>query len=191
MEELKLKPLDCFQYNLAIPSRRKRKGRKTMNDFTFESLSQRRHSSGRAVNKKQESEILDMILDNGFLTGSRAFMTHNEDSDYDIVIPIFRKESLCKLLEGLDIIPSEYFSGFFVTPYEKTINIIPVHYLDYLPWYLTTKAFKTTWKRTGIQDPLKKYAVFQGTLALYKAVLPVMPLHEFWKMERLILRGAY
>lgn len=115
--------------------------------------------------------MLKELLEVGFLTGSRAFRTHRNDSDYDIVFSIEDSDKIDAILSETERVQSDYFSGFVVMEGNKKINLIPVHPHDYLPWYLATQAMKTTLFKSGILDPIKKYSVFQAMVALFKGTV--------------------
>lgn len=116
-------------------------------------------------------EILTKLLRIGFLTGSRAYGTSKEDSDWDIVYPIDKSDEVKSIISGYEETSSAYFSGKYITVGRKKINLIPVHPHDYLPWYLATKAMTATLKLSGIDEPINKYAVFMGIVSLYKGVV--------------------
>jgi len=115
--------------------------------------------------------ILDQLLTIGFLTGSRAFGTNRDDSDYDIVFSIEDSGRIDDIIGKLEKTPSNYFAGYYVYDNGVTINLIPVHPHEFLPWYLATKAMKATLATSGITSPIKKYAVFSGMVALYKGTV--------------------
>lgn len=114
---------------------------------------------------------LDRLLEIGFLTGSRAFGTNRDDSDYDIVFSIEDISCIDEIIGKLEKTPSNYFAGYYVNDGDAKINLIPVHPHEFLPWYLATKAMKETLKISGITSPIKKYAVFSGMVALYKGTV--------------------
>lgn len=115
--------------------------------------------------------MLEKLLRIGFLTGSRAFGTNREDSDYDIVYSIESSAIIADIIGDLEKTPSNYFSGYFIKDGDKQINLIPVHPHDYLPWYLATKAMTVTLTQSEIIDPIKKYSVFMGIVSLFKGTV--------------------
>lgn len=115
--------------------------------------------------------MLEKLLQIGFLTGSRAFGTNREDSDYDIVYSIESSAIIADIIGDVEKIPSNYFSGYFIKDGDKQINLIPVHPHDYLPWYLATKAMTVTLTQSEIIDPIKKYSVFMGIVSLFKGTV--------------------
>jgi hypothetical protein len=134
------------------------------------------------------ADILSELLKVGFLTGSRAFGTEREDSDYDIVYPIQYSDEVDEIIEGMERSPSNYFAGYCVTIDGKEINLIPVHPHEFLPWVLATKAMTATLKESGIVDPIKKYAIFQGIVCLFKGMVSELgTLNEYCKLHDKIL----
>jgi len=118
-----------------------------------------------------DSPILSRLLDVGFLTGSRAFGTERDGSDYDICYSIDDSNFINVIIEGMERHPSDYFSGFFISCDGININLIPVHPHEYLCWYLATKAMKATLVISGIDNPIGKYSVFMGIVSLYKGTV--------------------
>ena len=116
-------------------------------------------------------EILDKLLTIGFLTGSRAFGTETEHSDYDIVYSVQDSLLVSDVIKDNTKTNSEYFSGYYITIEGTRINLIPVHPHAFFPWYLATIAMTSTYKISGIIDPIKKYAIFEGMVALYKGMV--------------------
>lgn len=116
--------------------------------------------------------MINKLLKVGFLTGSRAFGTNRDDSDYDIVYSVDDSQKINDIIGGMERSPSEYFSGYFIRADDgKQINLIPVHPHEYLPWYLATKAMTSTLKQSGIADPIRKYSVFMGIVSLFKGTV--------------------
>jgi predicted nucleotidyltransferase len=115
--------------------------------------------------------MLTKLLEIGFLTGSRAFGTSREDSDYDVVYSIEDSQKVADIIGDAERSPSGYFAGYFVKDGNKQINLIPVHTHEYLPWYLATKAMAVTLKQSGIVDPIRKYSVFMGIVSLFKGTV--------------------
>jgi len=115
--------------------------------------------------------MLGKLLEVGFLTGSRAFKTFRWNSDFDIVYSIDDSYKIEEIIKGKEKHPSGYFAGYTINVDDRTINLIPVHPHEYLPWYLATKAMTVTLKQSGIVDPIKKYSVFMGIVSLYKGTV--------------------
>jgi len=116
--------------------------------------------------------IRDELLKIGFLTGSRAFGTNRNESDYDIVYSVVDSHIVARLIEGREKTPSDYFAGYYFYDTDGAqVNMIPVHPHEFLPWYLATRAMKETLKISGIDSPIKKYAVFMGIVSLYKGTV--------------------
>ena len=115
--------------------------------------------------------MLDELLKIGFLTGSRAFGTARDDSDYDVVYSIEDSARIAEVIGSNETTQSDYFAGYYIHADGKQINLIPVHPHEFLPWYLATKAMTATLKSSGINDPIRKYAIFSGIVALYKGTV--------------------
>ena len=115
--------------------------------------------------------MLAKLLEVGFLTGSRAFGTNREDSDYDVVYSIEDSQKITDIIGDAKRSPSDYFAGYFEKDGDKQINLIPVHPHEYLPWYLATKAMTATLKQSGIVDPIRKYSVFMAIVSLFKGTV--------------------
>jgi hypothetical protein len=136
--------------------------------------------------------MLKELLQIGFLTGSQAFGTAREDSDFDIVISIEDSGRVNDIIGDVEKVPSDYFSGYCISDGNKTINIIPVHPHEFLCWYLATKAMKATLKESGISDPIRKYAVFMGIVSLYKGTVEQRgTLSEYATLKRDVITDKY
>lgn len=130
-------------------------------------------------------DLKTALLQYGFLTGSRAFGGFRPDSDWDIAYLGIYRDEVNALLTGVTLVPSNYFSGSHLEIEGNSINIIPLHQVDFLPWYLATKAMKGTFSVAEIHDRTKKHAVFMGIVSLFKAVLSPMPEDGNWYRELL------
>jgi hypothetical protein len=125
-----------------------------------------------AIRQGREVMIRDELLKTGFLTGSRAFGTNRDDSDYDIVYSVVDGAIIARLIEGRETTASDYFAGYYFRDDDSAqVNLIPVHPHEFLPWYLATRAMKETLKISGIDSPIKKYSVFMGIVSLYKGTV--------------------
>lgn len=72
-----------------------------------------------------------------FITGSRRFGTDNDKSDLDIVVcNKYREEILTRTKNPKH---SNYNNGFTFYYKNLTINIIPLHPLDYVCWFYAAK----------------------------------------------------
>jgi hypothetical protein len=129
---------------------------------------------------------LDELLQVGFLTGSRAFGTNDERSDFDVVYLITDTGKIDDILTGYDRTPSCYFSGYYVKIDDGVVNLIPVHPCEYLPWYLATVAMTSTLKLSGINDTIKRHAVFMGMVSLFKATVGQISQNEYNKLKKKI-----
>ena len=110
--------------------------------------------------------MIEKLLEYGFITGSRAFGTEEEDSDFDIVVDIRNMQDVQKIIGDSEKIESNYFSGFYIQDGERKINIIPVHPEEFEPWYLTTVAMKAIFSESNCLRE-QKYAMFQGIKSLF------------------------
>jgi predicted nucleotidyltransferase len=135
--------------------------------------------------------MLDQLLEVGFLTGSRAFGTNRENSDYDVVYSIEDSQRIKEIIALNETTPSDYFAGYCIQDGDKTINLIPVHPHEFLPWYLATKAMRETLKASGIDDPIRKYSVFMGIVSLFKGTVEQRHnLSEYEKIKPEIIAGT-
>lgn len=102
---------------------------------------------------------------NYFITGSVRFGTQKPNSDLDIAICINNAEHIKDKLEVTfkkKIKPSDYNNGFKFEHEAHTINIVPLHPLDYVAWYhaakimeiLPNKKDKTRTELHGIHETL-------------------------------------
>jgi hypothetical protein len=119
-----------------------------------------------------DQDLLNELLEVGFLISSRLYGAYRTDSDWGIVYSIKDTPKIDRILFGRERIPSKYFSGYSVDMGIGIINMIPVHPMYYRPWLLATNAMQATLCHTKIKDPTTKYALFQGLVALYKATIP-------------------
>lgn len=115
--------------------------------------------------------MLDELLKVGFLTGSRAFGTASADSDYDVAYSIEDDGQVLATIGDLPKTKSDYFCGYYIKVEDIQINLIPLHPHDYFPWWLATKAVAATLGRSGVSNPVHKYAVFMGIVSLFKGVV--------------------
>lgn len=111
--------------------------------------------------------IYDELLELGFLTGSRAFGTAAEDSDYDIVVSMTNIQKVMKIIEGLETTQSDYFNGFYIDTDGMKINIIPVHPDEIIPWMMATEGVKAILSKVDFEKQ-QKYALFQGIRSLVR-----------------------
>lgn len=133
------------------------------------------------------------LLAIGFLTGSRAFGTEKQGSDWDIVYSIQDSDKIEDILEGCPREPSEYNSGYKIkTSDGAEINLIPVHPHEFLPWYLTTKAMAATLKVSGITNPVKKYALFETIKGSFRGLVDQKgTLEAYDRLKDKVLSGEY
>jgi len=115
--------------------------------------------------------VLDELLEVGFLTGSRAFGTNRDDSDWDIIYPIYEGALIATILEGKERKPSDYFAGYCIQDGGYTINLIPLHPHEIIPWVLATLSLKSTLKLSGITNRIQIHSIFMGTVCLFKGTV--------------------
>ena len=117
------------------------------------------------------NQLILSLLDYGFLTGSRAFGTEREDSDYDIAYPMRHDDIVSELLSAYKFENSMYFNGSKHTVGKRIINKIPLNECEVAPWVFATKAMIATYKETGVVDKQTKYGMFQTLTGMYKMAL--------------------
>lgn len=76
--------------------------------------------------KLSGSQVISELVKVGFLTRSRAFGTHEPESDYDIVYCVTETSHVRRIIKGLSIENSLYNSGYRVCLDRYDINLIPV-----------------------------------------------------------------
>ena len=116
--------------------------------------------------------ILEQLLKIGFLTGSRAFGTVRKFSDWDIVYSIEDTAIVDSLLSNYTKRPSAYFNGYFIFEGATEINLIPVHFHEFFPWYLATEAMKATLKFSSITNKIAIHSMFMILVSMFKGQVP-------------------
>jgi hypothetical protein len=126
-------------------------------------------------------QALTVLLQEGFLTGSRAFGTHSDKSDYDVAYSVSDSDKIKDWMTKHIIQSSEYFSGTKVQLMDgNEINLIPLHPHEFVPWIQATKAMKAIYKDyanfqgfgCGITKP-QVHSIFLGMVCQWKAVMPM------------------
>lgn len=147
-------------------------------------------------NTMNNQELLDsLICEVGlpryrtFLTGSRAFGTHYNTSDYDVCVPI-GYASECKLKFPL-YEPSDYNNGVsFCYKENYTVNIIPLHPLDAVCWYLATQEITRLCKSgmsTRFFNTESRHGMFEMLRGFYKTAFPYNGAKDAWAtLDRLM-----
>ena len=136
--------------------------------------------------------LLEQLLYHGFMTGSRAYGTARDDSDYDIVVPTIRQDEINAILLGIERTNSNYNNGFWVQDGEIKINIIHVHPNDFYPWYLTTRIMKSLKNCSYLFKPENRQyfiSFFGLTLASFRASLKFRTNDENIKISKIIING--
>jgi hypothetical protein len=136
-------------------------------------------------------QFLDELLTVGFLTGSRAFGTARENSDYDIMFSVRASDYVDGILEDLERTPSNYFSGYFVVVDDTQFNLIPVHPCELVPWLLATEALKATLAKSGLIATVKKHAIFMGIVSLFKGTLDELGSFEAYAAQEQLIRKEW
>lgn len=140
----------------------------------------------RLLPNSTESDILKLFpFRHVFLTGSRAFGWASSDSDWDVCILVGNRGEAEKIIKAnlIDIIDrkgpsfkqSDYNSGFKgVTKYGE-INVIPLHPLDFVCWWLATQQTKKLGMIPGVKERLAsrelKLAAFEQQKSFYKSLI--------------------
>ena len=121
-----------------------------------------------------------VTLRHAFLTGSRAFGWPATDSDFDICVHQEGMKAAAEVMEKLaseEIEESEYNAGKKgnVPPFGM-VNLIPLHPLDMLCWYLATQEIKRTAVLPGVASRLgsreQKHGLFESLRGFYKTCIP-------------------
>jgi hypothetical protein len=105
---------------------------------------------------------------------------HKSDADWDIVVPLPKKEEYVRMLTAylpdVRAVQSDYFSGVTIEAFASVVklNLIPSIGYDYRIWYLATLAFQEMWKYTGIIDKEQKIAIFESLRASLRGRTPKM-----------------
>ena len=119
-----------------------------------------------------------MMIPDAFVTGSRAFGWHNTESDFDICVHQGDMEKATAVLASIceDVESSGYNSGKKGKVFGFDINLIPLHPLDMVCWWLATQEIKKLAKITGVKDRLgvkeTKHGYFEMLRGFYKASIP-------------------
>ena len=119
-----------------------------------------------------------MMIPDAFVTGSRAFGWHNTESDFDICVHQGDMEKATAVLASIceEVESSWYNSGKKGKVFGFDINLIPLHPLDMVCWWLATQEIKKLAKITGVKDRLgvkeTKHGYFEMLRGFYKASIP-------------------
>lgn len=139
--------------------------------------------------------IVHIDAPEAFVTGSRAFGTGKDPSPYalhveeakakeyvsdtDIAVLVDHKEavkrSLCAMFSSYS--DSCYNNGFKFDTMYGTINIVPLHPLDFVCWKLTTKHMQEVLAlcleaKARVQCRETKLGIFEALTGIHKMLIP-------------------
>lgn len=132
-----------------------------------------------------QEEMLTKLLEYGFITGSQAFGTADEHSDWDFCYPIIYSGEVHSILADFSWDAeesSQYFNGLKYINKTRHIgkngylisnqlNTIPVHYHSFKSWYLTTLIVPTVY-RNVILTKIQKHGIFESLFAQINGYSP-------------------
>lgn len=149
--------------------------------------------SGEFYSPERWLEIVHRNASEAFVTGSRAFGTAVDQqeqadgsvnkgvSDTDVAVLVSSealvKEALEAMFPGVPGEDSSYNNGLkFVTPH-GTLNIVPLHPLDFVCWKLTTKHIREivaicpdAKSRISVRET--KLGIFEALTGIHKMLIP-------------------
>ena len=134
-------------------------------------------------------DLLEILTGFGFLTGSRAFGTFSEKSDYDIVFSVLDRADVMLKCENHRFIQSDYFQGGKIKLDDGEINLIFVHPHDFAVWFYATEAVKAILLKSGIKDRISKLALFESFRGSLKGLLPRLKNIKAYEELKLSLLG--
>lgn len=79
------------------------------------------------------------VANDAFVTGSVRFGCATGNSDLDICIPIMYLDAVIDNLKGVELTKSTYNNGFKLVHDGITVNIIPLHPLEFCAWSRAAK----------------------------------------------------
>ena len=138
-----------------------------------------------------------------YLTGSRAFGTALYDSDWDVIIldmrhwlskikeiyDSYKKDNMrsAALIDKYEIQESDYFAGKKIVTYNHAapinqachdvINLIPLSYIEFMPWILATEAMReisSSLRSLDVTEKHKSHALFMGMVSHLKGITPII-----------------
>lgn len=138
-------------------------------------------------------EIVRLHAPEAFITGSRAFGTATDShvptgafsapivvSDTDVAILVHHREGVKAALEAMCTGPAEdssYNNGFKFSTQHGTVNIVPLHPLDFVCWKLTTKHMRDIvaicpGAKSRISLRETKLGIFEALTGIHKMLIP-------------------
>ena len=140
---------------------------------------------------KTESEVMGIVspLHGGvFLTGSRAFGVAGSKSDWDVCVMVGNKSEVLGRLQNYNPpiggVPRTAFDSLYNNGSKVAIgnapsdvvNVIPLHPLDAICWWMATQDMIRLTKIPGAKDKVHnretRLGLFQAFVALYKLTIP-------------------
>lgn len=140
----------------------------------------------RLYSNSTESDILKLFpFRDVFLTGSRAFGWASATSDWDVCVLVGNRSQAEKILRenavdaidraGESFKQSDYNSGFKAFTLLGEINIIPLHPLDMICWWMATQQTKKLGQLPGVRERLSsremKLGIFEQQLGFFKTLI--------------------
>ena len=123
--------------------------------------------------------IREFFLKHGVLAGSRAYGTHQEHSDYDIIIDVQNIRKVRQVLDTLDITESEYFRGlYFIDKDGAKVNLIFLNPVSYNAWVQAIPMMREFMKMNPRVRGAMKYGVFEQLVGICKTVQDVIPIKD-------------
>lgn len=132
---------------------------------------------------------IDLLREAGiraFATGSAAFGAQTEKSDADIAILVGTKEAATNVLTRQpggtesEMMDSDYNQGRKLLAWgtgRVDINLVPLHPLDFVCWYLTTQHLAKLCEvsqetRQRLHERTRKLGTFEMLTGLHKTLIP-------------------
>lgn len=125
-----------------------------------------------------EANIGEMVSDyKAFLTGSRAWLMHKEDSDWDYIMGPFRYNDLLKAFDKKHVTYMNHpiYKAIYVKDEFGEFNIICVSDFDLDAWKFATKTIKGMIDQGAVnkklfEDKDKVYGMFENLKTLYRFI---------------------
>ena len=148
---------------------------------------------------KNHDLIEQFIVENLYLTGSRAFGVETEcnsqdqmckESDYDYICNPEQFDRIKGELDHVGILytNSNYFLGIFFRLNMKTYNLICVHHHDYNAWVVTTETIKSMCSQGMdllVKNKRDRVALFESLRNTFKMIYNERSKHQVTSLEKL------